>query len=139
MPDNVPTFTTDSEAESNAEHSSEESGLGNVEQKWGNMEEAEGELGDVESEDSAVERLIDGLRSTEPHKPLSEIESPYDPESGGKKRVMRGIQKVASIEQTEAWFDIAVGFVEWIDPQNQESNSDSANNEENSIETVELE
>lgn len=54
----------------------------------------------------------DALRSTEPDMPLSDVESPWNPEEGGASRVYRGFQKATGTDGVPAWVDLILGAAE---------------------------
>lgn len=139
----VPTFTQESNPEIEGENQPPESegesetGLENVKQKWQNADEPP--EADAGGSQSPIDKIKDALRSSEPHNDLTEIESPWDPEAGGKIRVFRGIQKMTGIDNTEAWFDILIGLMEWADSQNGSSDSGGESEPDDEIETVAIE
>ena len=88
--------------------------------------------GDVGSKSTLREMLL----STEPSKPLEEVEAPYDPEAGGMTRIYRGIQKMTGIDGLPAGADLAFGAVEmFVDleggetSQQSDESADSPDNE----------
>lgn len=94
---------------------------------------------DSMGEESRKNRITNALRSTEPHKPLREIESPWDPDNGGINRIYRGLQKISGIEGTEAWMDISIGIMEWVSLQNDEpinGDSNDSGDEDISMEQI---
>ncbi|ELZ87496.1 hypothetical protein C453_04059 [Haloferax elongans ATCC BAA-1513] len=52
------------------------------------------------------------LFATEPHRPLDAIESPWDPQRGGPKRLVRGLQKMADVDGIPAIVDVGLGTLE---------------------------
>jgi len=52
------------------------------------------------------------LTSTEPDRPLSEVEAPYDPENGGLSRLYRAVQKMTGVDGMPAIADLVIGAVE---------------------------
>ncbi len=56
--------------------------------------------------------LLESLWNTEPNRPLTEIDSPWNPEQGGIPRVYRGIQKMADVDGLPAIADIFIGLAE---------------------------
>ena len=54
----------------------------------------------------------DALTSTEPDTPLSEVESPWNPDEGGASRVYRGFQKATGTDGVPAWVDLILGVAE---------------------------
>lgn len=69
--------------------------------------DADGEVGKVES-------LREMLLSTDPGRPLAEVEDPWNPDDGGLNRVYRGFQKMADIDGLPAVLDISIGACEWF-------------------------
>lgn len=65
-------------------------------------------------EDSDGSSLKDMALSTEPSKPLDQVESPFNPEKGGMSRVMRSIQKMTDKENIPAIFDLILGLIEFF-------------------------
>ena len=63
---------------------------------------------DVGSESTIREMLM----STGPEKPLSKVESPWNPDEGGLSRMYRGIQKMTDVDGMPAVVDLVVGAVE---------------------------
>jgi len=63
---------------------------------------------DVGSESTIREMLM----STGPEKPLSKVESPWNPDEGGLSRMYRGIQKMTDVDGMPAMVDLVVGAVE---------------------------
>ena len=66
--------------------------------------------GDVGSESTLREMLM----SSEPSKPLSAVDDPWNPEEGGTARIYRGIMKAANISGMPAIGDIIIGCVEAV-------------------------
>ncbi|RYJ12754.1 hypothetical protein ELS19_01390 [Halogeometricum borinquense] len=67
------------------------------------------------------------LFSTEPERSLDAIESPWDPERGGPRRVYRGLQKMADVDGMPAIFDVGLGIAEtvvWAQQQSSESDAE---------------
>lgn len=61
--------------------------------------------------------IRDALLSTDPDPPLESVESPFDPENGGVKRVFRGLMKMAGTSGVPAVVDVALGLLEvYVDP-----------------------
>jgi hypothetical protein len=52
------------------------------------------------------------LTSTEPDQPLEDVETPWDPERGGRHRVMRGLKKALGFSGMPAVVDVVVGVLE---------------------------
>ena len=83
---------------------------------------AEGvETPDKNGSDSTLREM---LLSTDPDKSLREVESPYDPDSGGLPRVYRGVQKATGVDGTPAIVDVIVGAVEVVQSLNDQEASD---------------
>jgi len=81
------------------------------------MEESDGIELDMEEEvpdDSEDEiNLWDRLTNNENSKPLSEIESAWDPENGGPTRIKRGVSNLAGVSSLAIpLYDIPVGIAE---------------------------
>jgi len=60
----------------------------------------------------STDGLKQALLSTGPETPLSQVESPWDPEQGGVTRIYRGLQKALDFDGTPAVVDLAIGAVE---------------------------
>ncbi|WP_410765784.1 hypothetical protein [Haloferax sp. DFSO60] len=54
----------------------------------------------------------DLLFATEPHRSLDAMESPWDPERGGPKRLVRGLMKMADVDGIPAIVDVGLGTLE---------------------------
>jgi hypothetical protein len=80
-----------------------------------------GRAGDVDAGDardggtSRPSSILDALKQTDPDPPLDEVESPFDPERGGRRRIARGVRKMLGVEGTPAGFDLVVGVLEELD------------------------
>ncbi len=59
-----------------------------------------------------VGSLVESLWNTEPNTPLSQIDSPWNPDQGGIARVYRGIQKMADVDGLPAIADVVIGLAE---------------------------
>jgi hypothetical protein len=81
--------------------------------------------GDVGSKSTLREMLF----STGPEKPLEQVESPWDPERGGRTRVYRGIQKMIDSSGMPAIGDVVIGGLEEIKQFDLEGN-DAGNEQE---------
>jgi hypothetical protein len=86
----------------------------------------EAEMDQPEASSGALESLLDGLMETEPSKPLSSVESVWNPELGGPRRIKRGIQKMTNTDGTPAIFDIAFGIGETFAARADQEASDRA-------------
>lgn len=64
------------------------------------------------SSTSTSTSIFDALRSTEPDPPLDTVESPWDPNRGGRVRIYRGLQKALDMDGTPAAVDLVVGALE---------------------------
>lgn len=77
-----------------------------------NQEAAEG------SESSGLigsrDGLQDALLSTDPQKPLEDVESPWNPDDGGMTRIYRGLQKMLGFSGMPAIVDVVVGIGEFV-------------------------
>jgi len=73
---------------------------------------AEGAEVEDDSNVGSSETIRNMLMSTEPKRPLSEIESPYDPENGGLSRLYRAVQKMTGVDGMPAVADLMIGAVE---------------------------
>lgn len=62
--------------------------------------------------------LIESLWNTKPNTPLSQIDSPWNPEQGGIPRVYRGIQKMADVDGLPAIADVVIGLAEEYQKRN---------------------
>jgi hypothetical protein len=58
--------------------------------------------------------LQEMLLSTEPSRPLDQVEAPWDPEHGGPARIMRAAQKAAGIDGLPAIVDAVIGVLETL-------------------------
>lgn len=58
--------------------------------------------------------LQEMLLSTEPSRPLDQVEAPWNPESGGPARIMRAAQKAAGIDGLPAIVDAVIGVLETL-------------------------
>ncbi|WP_058826722.1 hypothetical protein [Haloferax sp. Q22] len=54
------------------------------------------------------------LFATEPHQSLDGMESPWDPDRGGPKRLVRGFQKMIDVDGVPAIVDVTVGTLETL-------------------------
>lgn len=55
------------------------------------------------------------LQSGDPHPPLREVETPWNPDEGGPARVMRAVRKMAGFDGLPAWADLAIAIPEtWV-------------------------
>jgi hypothetical protein len=75
------------------------------------------------------------LMSTEPSPTLDEVESPWDPEKGGPRRMKRGIQKMLGFDGVPAVLDISIGGMEWwstvdTNGRDQEDSDDDQDNDQ---------
>jgi hypothetical protein len=75
---------------------------------------AEGAEVDPSSSLGSRSTLQEMLMSTEPSRPLDSIESPWDPEQGGPRRVLRAAQKMTGVDGLPAWLDLLVGALETV-------------------------
>ena len=71
---------------------------------------AEGAEGAAES----TSTLRDMLLSTGPEESLESIESPWQPERGGPRRIYRGVRKMGEIEGMPAIVDVLIGLAETV-------------------------
>lgn len=69
--------------------------------------------GELEPEPSR-NSLTDMLMSTEPSPPLDTVDSPFDPERGGARRIMRGVMKATGVDGMPAIADVIVGAGEMM-------------------------
>ncbi|WP_363467819.1 hypothetical protein [Halogeometricum borinquense] len=86
---------------------------------------AEGAPEETEVRSSTVQEM---LFSTEPERSLDAIESPWDPDRGGPRRIYRGLQKMADVDGMPAIFDVGLGIAEtvvWTQQQRESSESDA--------------
>lgn len=60
----------------------------------------------------SASRWREMLLSSEPETPLEEVESPWQPETGGITRIWRGILKMGSFNGMPAVLDILIGMAE---------------------------
>jgi hypothetical protein len=68
----------------------------------------------VDTADIGSEQTLrDMLMSTGPEKPLSQVDSPWNPDDGGISRVYRGVMKMADFDGLPAIADIGIGVAEW--------------------------
>lgn len=58
--------------------------------------------------------LQEMLLSTEPSRPLDQVESLWDPTHGGRARITRGIQKAVGADGVPAIVDIGIGVLEEV-------------------------
>jgi len=58
--------------------------------------------------------LQEMLLSTEPSRPLEQVEAPWDPEHGGPARIMRAAQKAAGVDGLPAIVDAVIGLLETL-------------------------
>lgn len=87
---------------------------------------------------SSRDGLQNALLRTQPHTPLEQVESPWDPERGGINRIYRGLQKALDFEGMPAIVDVVVGAAEFVtefepaggSEQNESSGSSPAADEE---------
>ena len=56
--------------------------------------------------------LQEMLLSTEPSRPLEQVEAPWDPELGGRRRIMRAAQKALGFDGLPAIVDGVIGALE---------------------------
>lgn len=77
---------------------------------------AEGAEAAAESSDALGSRsaLTDALLSTEPSRPLQEVESPWNPDLGGPRRIMRAFQKMTGANALPAAADLLIGVGEML-------------------------
>lgn len=75
---------------------------------------AEGAEVDPSSSLGSRSTLQEMLMSTEPSRPLDSIESLWDPEQGGPRRVLRAAQKMTGVDGLPAWLDLLVGVLETV-------------------------
>lgn len=71
-----------------------------------------GSHGDPVTEVDEQHWIVKAAMSTEPNIPLHRVESIWNPEEGGDKRVSRGIQKATDMDGMPAAVDIVVGIAE---------------------------
>jgi hypothetical protein len=64
--------------------------------------------------------ILGRLFNTEPSKPLTQIEDPYNPDIGGANRIFRGIQKLGDVEGLPAIADLLIGTFELVQQQGSE-------------------
>jgi len=69
----------------------------------------------AETSDSlaSADGLQKALLRTSPETPLSRVESPWNPEEGGKARIYRALQKMFDFDGMPAAADFVIGFMEW--------------------------
>jgi len=77
----------------------------------------DGEMGpppgvEPEGDEGGTSSLMESLTATEPDTPLSDIESPWNPEEGGEARLYRGFQKATGTDGVPAWVDLLIGAAE---------------------------
>ena len=73
----------------------------------------EGPAPDPTSESGGtMDAVRSALWSTEPEVPLSEIDDPWNPDEGGRRRVYRGFQKLSGTDGMPAWYDLLIGALE---------------------------
>lgn len=61
---------------------------------------------------STADVLRDALMSTDPDLPLESVESPFDPEHGGIRRIYRGFLKMTGASGVPAVVDVVLGLIE---------------------------
>jgi hypothetical protein len=71
---------------------------------------------DVTKDDVGSEHTIrEMLMSTGPDRSLEEVDTPWDPEKGGKTRFYRAFQKMFGVDGTPAVVDLAISLPEmWV-------------------------
>ena len=75
---------------------------------------AEGAEVEDDADVGSSETIRNMLTSTEPNRPLSEVESPYDPDNGGSSRIYRGFQKMTGVDGMPAVADLVIGTAEML-------------------------
>jgi len=75
---------------------------------------AEGAPDESSLKASTVSSMRSALASTEPSPPLSQVESPWNPEDGKLARIYRGIQKATGVDGLPAILDIGIGAIETL-------------------------
>jgi hypothetical protein len=64
------------------------------------------------------------LLSSDPDKPLEQVDTPWAPELGGRNRIMRGFQKMLDFSGLPAIVDITIGALEELSKMEAEDDGD---------------
>jgi hypothetical protein len=91
--------------------------------------------GDVGSPSTLREMLL----ATDPQEDLERVESPWDPERGGRNRIYRGLQKMIDVSGMPAIVDIVVGLLEEVHALNLEGSDGNDSEDGGSVDAQEIE
>lgn len=94
-------------------------------------EHAAAEGAEASSDVGSTSTLREMLLSKDPDPALETVESPWNPEEGGRNRVYRGLQKALGASGMPAIVDVVVGLLEELQALDTNSGSD-ADQEESS-------
>lgn len=95
-------------------------------------EHAAAEGADATDDVGSTSTLREMLLSKDPDPALETVESPWNPDEGGRNRVYRGLQKALGASGMPAIVDVVVGLLEELQALDTNSGSDDVDQEESS-------